>query len=82
LVSTIKQSPIGFSGTLVEKPNFGFSENPRDMSGQATKEQCAQALNGYQDAVDEMESHLTKRKISRPFRHHLFADEHKEDLRT
>ena len=31
MVSTIKQSPIGFSGTLVEKPNFGFSENPRDM---------------------------------------------------
>ena len=51
------------------------------MSGQATKEQCAQALNGYQDAVDEMERHPTKRKISRPFRHHIFA-EHKEDLRT
>ena len=33
LVSTIKQSPIGFTGQLVEKPNFGFSGNGRDIAG-------------------------------------------------
>ena len=51
-------------------------ETIKDMfvTGQATKEQYAQAVKGYQDAAEEMDRHITRRKISLPFHRHLKND--------